>query len=180
VKARIAASVVLAAALMLGTAGCSFFAPQATLKQYDPSDGVGTTVGTIEVRNALVITGGDETEGEASLLLNLINTGDSNVRLLVQYENEDGKFDTTVRVPAGEVVSFGAKDQEQFVLRGIDTRAGDLFDIWVQYGDETGKKLLVPVLDGAYLEYSDLGPTPTPTPTATPTPSATPSATPKP
>jgi hypothetical protein len=171
VKARIAASVVLAAALMLGTAGCSFFAPQATLKHYDPSDGVGTTVGDIKVRNALLVTG--ENEDESSLLINLVNVGDKGVTLLVQFEGEDGKSDSTVRVPAGDVVSFGAEGEEQFVLSGISAKPGDLLPIWFQYGDETGKQLLVPVLDNSLLEYSEL--TPSPTPTETPTPSVSPS-----
>lgn len=173
-KARIAASVVLAAALMLGTAGCTFFAPQATLKHYDPSDGVGTSVGDVDVRNALLVTGDED--GEASLLINLVNTGDSGVSLLVQYQGEGGKVDTTVRVPAGDVVSFGAKHEQQLVFRGIDAKPGDLFPVWFQYGEKTGKQLLVPVLDRSLLEYSDLGPTPTPTASLSPTPSAPPAS----
>lgn len=158
---------------MLGTAGCSFFAPQATLKHYDPSDGIGATVGDIKVRNALLVAGDEE--GEASLLVNLVNTGSTGVNLLVQYENEDGKDDTTVRVPAGDVVSFGAEGEEQFVLSGIDARAGDLFPVWFQYGDKTGKQLLVPVLDSLF-EYAELAPSPKPSPT--PSTDATPGPTP--
>jgi hypothetical protein len=175
VKARIAASVVLAAAMMLGTTGCSFFATQATLKHYDPSDGVGATIGTVKVANALLLTKNGE---EASLLVNLINTGEKAADVHIQYEGSDGKLTSTFRLAAGQVRTFGAADSPQLILQGINTEPGGLFPVWVQYGANTGKQLLVPVLDGSQKEYAGLLPTPTPTPTPSPTDIPTPSASP--
>ena len=57
-KARVAASIVLALAVAVGTAGCGFIAPQATTKHYDASDGVSGNVGQIDVRNAFIVTDG--------------------------------------------------------------------------------------------------------------------------
>jgi hypothetical protein len=180
VRARIAASVVLAAVLVLSTTACTFISTQATLKHYDPSDGVGATVGVIQVRNALLLSKDGQ---RASFLVNLINDGQSTESVLIQYDGtkSDGtqsKVNTKVTLNSGEVKTFGSSDTRQLVFTGIDTKPGALFPVWIQYGQETGKQLLVPVLDGSLAEYHGLLPTltPTPTPTATVTPVPTPSA----
>ncbi len=171
-KARIAASAILAGALIVGTTGCSFFATQSTLEHYDPSDGVGATIGSLDVRNAILLTGD---EGKvASLVVNLINEGDKDVKLNVQYVNAAGaKTTKATPVDAGDTLSFGDADEQQLVFTDVKATPCALFDVWFQYGDRTGKLLQVPVLDGSLSEYSTLIPTPIPTPTAT-TPAPTP------
>ena len=182
-RARIAATVIVAASLLLSTAGCSFFAPQATLKHYDPSDGVGTTVGNLKVRNALLLTNDGQ---QASFLVNLINDSEKTVNVLIQYDGTTangapGKVDTRVQLDAREVKTFGSSDTRQLLFSGINSKAGSLFPVFVQYGTLTGEQLLVPVLDGSLPEYSKLLPSPLPTatPTANPTviPVPTPTAT---
>jgi len=186
VRARIAATVVVAASLLLSTAGCSFFAPQATLKRYDPSDGVGATVGQVKVRNALLLTKDGQV---ASFLVNLVNDGEKTVNVLIQYNGTtasgtSGKVDTRVQLDAGEVKTFGSSETRQLIFTGIDSKAGSLFPVFVQYGTQTGEQLLVPVLDGSLSEYSTLLPTPLPTttppvnPTIIPVPSPTAATTP--
>jgi len=186
VRARIAATVVVAASLLLSTAGCSFFAPQATLKRYDPSDGVGATVGQVKVRNALLLTKDGQV---ASFLVNLVNDGEKTVNVLIQYNGTtasgtSGKVDTRVQLDAGEVKTFGSSETRQLIFTGIDSKAGSLFPVFVQYGTQTGEQLLVPVLDGSLSEYSMLLPTPLPTttppvnPTIIPVPSPTAATTP--
>ncbi|MHB1172009.1 MAG: hypothetical protein ACYCZY_05875, partial [Lacisediminihabitans sp.] len=183
VRARRAESVVLASFVLLSTAGCTFFAQKTTLKPYDPSDGVGTQIGNVKVLNALLLS----SDGvHASLLVNVANDSDNGVSVKFQYEGtgSDGtaaKINANVFVNAGAVTSFGGQDERRLILNGIATRPGALFPIFVQYGDVTGKLLLVPVLDGTLSQYKDLLPvvpteTPTVTPTATtaPTPSPTP------
>jgi len=176
----------VAASLLLSTAGCSFFAPQATLKHYDPSDGVGTSVGQVKVRNALLLTKDGQ---DASFLVNLINDGEKTVNVLIQYDGttasgKTGKVDTRVQLDAGEVKTFGSSDTRQLLFNGIDSEPGSLFPVFVQYGTQTGEQLLVPVLDGSLSEYSKLLPSPLPTatpstsPTATPVPTPTASTTP--
>lgn len=174
VRARIAASVVLAAAMMVGATGCSLFVPQSTTRQYDPSDGVGATLGSIQVRNALLFTKDGE---EASLLVSIINDGEQPADVNIQYEGSDGKLTSTVRLDAGQAKTFGAKGSKQLVLQGINTKPGALFPVYFQSGSDTGKQLLLPVLDASQKEYAGLlpSPTPTPTPSGIPTPSASPS-----
>jgi hypothetical protein len=186
VRARIAATVVVAASLLLSTAGCSFFAPQSTLKRYDPSDGVGATVGQVKVRNALLLTKDGQV---ASFLVNLINDGQKTVNVLIQYDGTtasgtSGKVDTRVQLDAGEVKTFGSSTTRQLIFTGINSKAGSNFPVFVQYGTQTGEQLLVPVLDGSLTEYSKLLPTPLPTatppvnPTVIPVPSPTATITP--
>ena len=178
-RARIAVSVALAAGLLLGTTGCTFFSEQATLKQYDPSDGVGTTVGTVEVRNAILLTKND---GKlTSLVVDFINNGDSPVAMSVQYTSSSGKTTIVKALPANEVRSFGGgHGEQQLQLTNLKAKPGSLFPVFFQYGTETGKQVLVPVLDGTQKEYNTLLPTPKPKPTPPQTPTPTPTPTPPP
>ena len=164
-RARRAASVVLASAVvLLSTAGCTFFAPQTTLKPYDPSDGVNTQIGEVYVRNVLLLT---EDGKDASLLLSVVNETDNGQSVQFQYEGTDsdgttGKVDKSVFANAGTATSVGGHGENQIVLTGINAKPGSLFPVFVQYGDETGKQLLVPVLDGTIKPYDELLPSAAP------------------
>ncbi|MCU1406932.1 MAG: hypothetical protein JWQ43_3235 [Glaciihabitans sp.] len=190
-RSRIAASVVLAAGVLLGSTGCAFFAPVATQIPYDPSDGVGTTVGDVEVRNAMAITADGDT---VNLVVFVHNTGDKSAAVQFQYDFEgsadEAKSSETVTVPAGETVSFGnGGDTPDLILDNANTQLGALMPVFVQYGTETGKTILVPVLDGSLDGYGHLVPTnlattepeitatPVPTSTATSESTATPTET---
>lgn len=170
-KARIAASVVLAAALLLGTSGCTFFTAQSTTMHYDPSDGVSATVGNIKAQNAILIS----TDGQqASLLINLINDGETPVTVKIQYTGTKGSVTTSYPLEGREALTFGTKEGKKIVFDNIDTQPGALFPVFIQYGTQTGQQILVPVLNGTQAEYEGLAPTPTPTPTVSPSGSATP------
>jgi hypothetical protein len=153
VLARSAASIILAGAVLVGTSGCVFITNKATLIQYDPSDGVGASVGNVEVRNALGIAGED---GHAiSLMITLINSGDRAAG--VTLESVSGGEELLVRVGAGETVSLGNEPGgDQFVILNADVAAGDLLPVYVQYGSNEGVQMLVPVVEatGIYAELS--------------------------
>jgi hypothetical protein len=180
VRRRIAVAAVLAVGLALGTTGCTFFAPQATLIKYDPSDGVSTDVGQLQVRNAFAIS---PKGTDANLIGVFINTSKETIDLQLQFTSHTGGTAKTVSIDrtlsAGEVISFGNPGVKQVVFRGADIKAGALLKIFIQYGTVTGKYLTIPVLNGSQAAYRHLGPsplpthTPTPTPTDTPTPAAT-------
>lgn len=159
--ARSATAAALGAALVLGAlTGCTFITPQATTEHYDPSDGIGATVGDLQIRNALLLTA-DGTTG--SLLINVDNPTKYGVQVKVQYENADKtKVDENVYVNGGSVASFGGPDAKRILLSGIDAPAGTLFPVFIQYGDVSGKQLWVPVLDGSMSQYADLVPTEAP------------------
>src|SRR5471032_3338754 len=82
VRRRIAVAAVLAVGLALGTAGCTFFAPQATLIKYNPSDGVSLDLGKLQVRNAFVIS---PKGTDANLIGVFINSGSSPISVELEY-----------------------------------------------------------------------------------------------
>ncbi|MBF4461718.1 MULTISPECIES: hypothetical protein [unclassified Rathayibacter] len=172
-KARIAASVVLAVGVALATAGCNLVAPQATLKSYDPSDGVGATIGDLAIRNAMIISDDGEL---GALVVTVVNSGSETETLEVQYESTSGRTTSDVDVAPGRT-EIGPEKTESVTMTGIDTIPGSLLRVYFQYGTQQGKELLVPVLTSGLEAYSTLTPTPLPTtiPTATlaPTPLAT-------
>ncbi|MFC0680880.1 hypothetical protein ACFFGH_23870 [Lysobacter korlensis] len=157
-RRRATLTAALAGALLLATTGCTFVAEIATLEEYDPSDGVGTTIGDVQVRNMLAIT---EDGQRAALIFAATNSGDENVRLNVSLT--EGGTGEQVRIPAGQFTSVGAGG-EQLVFEGLDVTPGSLLPVYVQYGDEPGRLLNVPVLDAGLAEYAALVPSPTPTP----------------
>jgi hypothetical protein len=179
VRARIAATVVLAGGILVGTSGCNLFAPQATTIAYDASDGVSATVGDIAIRNAILIS----TDGtNANLVATLVNRGDSARRVNVQYEADGRKVTDEVTVQRNSTVTLGTDDAPSVTLRDVSAEPGSLFPVFVQYGEETGADMLVPVLGNTLSEYSTLTPAPTQTPKPTasqaPTPAPTPTPTP--
>ncbi|TAL44343.1 MAG: hypothetical protein EPN91_04575 [Salinibacterium sp.] len=149
--ARAAASIILAGALVAGTSGCTFWANQATLIHYDPSDGVGGSVGTVKIGNVIAVLSKD---GEsASLLLTATNSGDRDVNLKLQFESDGVKTTITELIPARSTVSFGnTPDEARIIVQAPGTAAGALLPVYVQYGNQTGTQLMVPVLkaDGPY------------------------------
>lgn len=154
--ARVAGSVILAGALLTGTAGCTFVAEQATLIQYDPGDGVNANVGDVQVRNVVAIA---NEEGDAvSILMTFVNSGERSANVKVQFESGGQKLTVTKPVGANEVVSYGnTVDEDQIVVLEPGVEAGGLLPVYVQYGDVEGKQLLVPVLN-ADDPYTELGP----------------------
>ena len=154
-RSRLAASAVLVALVTAGLTGCAFFTPQATLDKYDPSDGIGTTVGDIKVNNALLVTADGE---NASLIISLQNSSDFGEDVSIQYENAaKAKVNDSVFVNSRSVVSLGASGPSTVVLTGVDAPAGSLFPVFIQYGDVTGKQMWLPVLEPTG-PYADLAP----------------------
>lgn len=168
-RLRATASAALAALVVIVVSGCGLITPQATLKIYDPSDGVGASVGKVDIRNALAIAGTTQrNSGEANLVMTAINNGADAVTLRVQYRS--GDRDRTLRLrlgPGSNKIGYGEDGQR--ILAGFDGRPGSLAPIYFQYGSFQGRQLKVPVLDDSWSSYSDLGPTPTPLPRPTST-----------
>lgn len=163
-KVRIVVAAALAATVALGLSGCNLIQPQATLKQYDASDGVGVNVGEINLRNLIVITDNGK---DGNLLLTTVNTTGEDVDLSIQYTVGGTVLGGVLTVPHGQTsTDFGRTGQEQIILTDIDTPAGAVLPITFQYGNADSKTVYVPVLDSDLPEYSGLAPKPLPTTTA--------------
>ena len=150
------APLVLSSALVFAVSGCTFSAEIATHKDYDPSDGVGATLGDIAVRNVMLIT---NEEGQAKLVMSVVNTGDIDVSLQVQYDGEGESVTEFLEVPTLPALTrFGDDPAAGVILEGSDVIAGSLVPVYFQHGAVPGELVLVPVLDGELPEYELLVP----------------------
>lgn len=161
-RSRVFASLVLAGALALGTSGCNLMAPQTTTKHYDASDGVSGDVGTVKVRNALVVA--DEDGSIGNLVVTLVNTDDSSHAVTISW-GDDEDSSVQVVVDAGSSTTYSVPDtsnndgiDQAIEIDPLDVEPGALVDVFFQYGTETGLTLEVPVLDGTLESYSTLVP----------------------
>ena len=174
-KARHAASIALAALLVLGTSGCTLGAVQGT-QVYQPSDGTAADVGDLKLRNVIGLTDNGD---DISLLMTVVNSGDEDADVTFKYQDADGEWQSgELEVAAHSSVQVGGGGDDEVVLRNVGAVIGSLVTVLVQYGDEPDKQMQVPTLDGSIESYADLipgpAPTPTPTETATPEPTETP------
>jgi len=142
----------------VGTSGCTFISTQATLIQYDASDGIGADIGSVQVRNAIALINED---GRAvSIMITLVNSGTRSANLSLQYQSGGEKTTTKKSVKAGNVATFGTTpDEAQIIVLNPGVKAGGLFPVYIQYGDHEGKELLLPVLNADnHPEYDGLYP----------------------
>jgi len=153
VKARLAASAALALGIAIGGSGCAMITYQATTEKYDPSDGISADIGTLDLRNVLVVSEDGE---DGNLVMTVVNTGEDDVTLGVQVA--DGGQTLELDIDAGETLALGSDDEEPLLLEGIDTQPGGLVSLYFQYSGAEGAELRVPVLDGRLAEYEDLVP----------------------
>ncbi|RFA09973.1 hypothetical protein B7R54_12750 [Subtercola boreus] len=177
-RTRYAASILVAALVGVSATGCAFITPQATTSIGQVTDGVdGNVSPDLAIRNATLIS---DDKTSASLIVSLVNTGDEDHQVVVQYEDASGKsVDAVALVGARSTLTVGGSTDQRLVLDNVDLTVGQLFPVFFQYGSVTGTKLLVPVLSSDWEQFDGLEPTatPTPTPTATPVPLPVPTST---
>lgn len=167
-KARLATSIALATALLVGTSGCTLVSINGTLKPYQPSDGAGANVGDLKVRNLLGLSEDGE---DVALVFSIVNESSDDETVTLQYTDGSGdKHDVELEVEAGKSLAVGHSADDQLVLRGVDAVVGSVVAVYFSY-DNVGKLIDVPVLDGTQLEYSDLLPGQAPKPSVEPSPS---------
>jgi hypothetical protein len=156
VRRRFFAPLALAAAVITGTTGCTLNAEIATMKAYDPSDGVGTDIGDLALRNILLIA---NDRGEANLVMTVVNPSGETVSLNVQFEKGSGRITETLTIPSDPVrTRFGDEPSESLIVGGANLELGGLFPMYFEYGAFPGELVFVPVLDGSLAEYELLVP----------------------
>jgi hypothetical protein len=148
VKTRLIASVVVGAAVVLGTSGCALLASQGTTIQYSPADGLNVpdSAGPVLVRNALIVATEDGSEG--NLVAAVINDTDAAEVLHLQVGEGSGAIKLSLRVPAGDTISLGDGETAPLLIQGLDTQPGANVPIFFQSGDGEGVVAEIPVLNG--------------------------------
>jgi hypothetical protein len=159
VKSRLIASAALGVALVLGTSGCAMLSTQATTIPYSPGDGVNIPdSGPLEVRNALIVSEGDSSEG--NMIAAIINSSDETQTLTLEIgEGADAQTER-VRVPARTTLSLGNPegDEDPLPIERVPGPAGSTVPVYFQSGDAEGVLYQVPVLDGELDYYEELLP----------------------
>lgn len=155
-RRRLFAPLALALSVAVGATGCTLTAEIATMKEYDPSDGVGTEVGELALRNILLIT---NDEGDANLVMTVVNSGVEDVQLTIQHTEGSNRKNTTLEIAAAPALTrVGDDPSAGVILSGNEIQAGGLVPVYFQYANFPGELVMVPVLDGTLPEYELLVP----------------------
>ncbi|KTR04750.1 hypothetical protein [Curtobacterium luteum] len=185
-------SVAVAATIALGATGCEFVSPVATAEIQQVTDGVNAKTGSIDIRNALLISDDGES---ARFIGTFVNNSDSKD---VTLSIEVGGDTQTVDVPKNSRVDLAASDSAStptptpgtesngegtqgssaaggtdVVFDQADAKPGSLVKVYFSYSGAEGVSLNVPVLTTAQEEYATLAPTSAPSDSATPSDSST-------
>jgi len=156
VRRRFFAPLALAAAVITGVTGCTLNAQIATMKQYDPSDGVGANLGDLALRNILLIS---NERGEANLVMTVVNSSGEDVTLNVQYDDGATRQTSPLSVPGfPQRTRVGDIPADGIVISAQSMELGGLFPVYFEYGNIPGELVFVPVLDGSLAEYQLLVP----------------------
>lgn len=155
----------LASAVLLGTTGCNFFVPQATLTSYNPSDGVALHSGDVSLDNALWISEDGES---AQLIGRFSNTSGEDIDATLQLSVAGGaeKQSLSFTVPGDGVIDLGSDEASTVTIDNLGSDPGTTASVYLQAGDAEGQSALVPVLNGDLPEYASLVPTPSASPSA--------------
>lgn len=157
-KIRIASSLALAAGLVLGVSGCNLIAPQATLEQYAPSDGIEARLDGVDLLNVLLVA--DEAGEQLNVVFTSVNTSGAPLDLSIQFSNDAGqRAAADIVIPEGSTV-FGdpASGQEVVIVTLPGTVVGSTVDAAFQISGAEETQHPVPVLDGTLKEYQPLVP----------------------
>ncbi len=185
-------SVAVAATIALGATGCEFVSPVATSEIQQVTDGVNARTGSVDIRNALLIS--DDGEG-ARFIGTFVNNSDSDD---VTLSIEVGGDTKTIDLPASSRVDLAAPGSSSTptATQGAETNGegtqgstpaagsdvvfdqasvtpGSLVKVYFSYSGAEGVSLNVPVLTTAQGEYATLAPTSAPSETSEPSDSAT-------
>lgn len=149
-KIRVQRAVLAGAAVLalMGVTGCSAANEQATTRHYSASDGVHATVGPVELRNVLLISGGSAEE--ARMLGAVFNNSSSAVQ--VTLEGDSGAS-AQVTVPANGMVSL-EDDENEALFATTGAEPGAQAPITVEVNSESAE-IQAPVLNGSLPEYRE-------------------------
>ena len=151
-KARVATSIVLAFGLALGMSGCTLVTNQDTVGMQESSYGVSGSVGSIDVRDAVIIATANGHRG--NLVVTFINNDDKAHYLEVQH----GSTNKFVAVPALGVKKVGAQGGTRVEFNDLGAKPGTLTNVYFTYAGASGLQLRVPVLATSFPGFQNYAP----------------------
>ncbi len=158
VRRTLAAAAVVLAVPVLSSCGVSFGAQ--TDQVYNPSVGVDDQSGSVDVLNALIVSG---TDGSGTVVASLANNDDQNDDSLTEVAGagKDDGLDVTVggdtAIPAGGLLNLA--DDGGISARGERVKPGNFVSITFSFERAEAITLDVPVVSADSPAYEDI-PTP--------------------
>ncbi|WP_347352446.1 hypothetical protein [Intrasporangium sp.] len=153
---RTLAALVTAATVTLGTAGCMVFSPVQTDVPYAPADGVQADLGSVAIRDLVLVVGGS---GEAMVSGGLVNQSTEPVTVQFAAQEEGNGSGVQLDLQPSEQVNLADQGLQ---LSGITAKPGTVIPVQVTSSTAGTTLLNVPVI-------ADTGYYATVTPTAVPT-----------
>ncbi len=152
-KTRIASTVAVAAAIVLGATGCSLVAPIATATPYGPSDGVNVDAGPVDVRNIMLVA--DESGDNFNVVFGAVNRSGEPQDLTITFMGSGSQqASADFEVPTGNTLFGDPEGEETPVLVSIDgLEVGATIEAYFQVAGAAEVPYKVPVLDGTLEEY---------------------------
>ncbi len=139
--------VALALGAALSLSACSMAASITTSNPYDPSDGIGITLGDVSTANLLLVSSG---AGEPAVLVGtLYNEGNEPTRVTVAV----GGDSTEIVVAPHTLVTLGMGDGERKLITTSPVAAGGIAEVSIQVEGVAPVSSPLPVLDGTLEEY---------------------------
>ncbi len=148
------AAVGIAASLLLGTSGCGFMSPIASIEVYAPSDGAQINLENVKVRNFIYLTNGN---GGEALFGSIVNSGATATTFKIQYTDEASakKREVAFSLLPGQKLDLGYNGNSALII-DLAGKAGQIANIFVIEANGTGKEIRVPIMDGTLAEYKEL------------------------
>ncbi|MFH5879970.1 hypothetical protein [Arthrobacter sp. NA-172] len=161
---------------LLSVAGCGYINPQQTNQQYAPSDGVREDLGSLQLRNMLIVSTDANKPGR--VVGAVFNTSSTDATLTISGA---GGSQATIPVKA-KSETYLTDTTEAVILSTTGGQPGSMAPVTIKAGSDS-RMVQFPVLDGSLKEYAKYIPataTPSPSVTGSATSSATSTATPTP
>ncbi|WP_115789586.1 hypothetical protein [Arthrobacter silvisoli] len=159
-RGKLAMAAVAIGAGLLSVTGCGYINAQQTSHQYAASDGVRADLGSLQLRNIMIVSTAEDKPGR--VIGAVFNQSSSNATLVINGANG---AQTSIPVKA-KSQTYLNEDSDAAILSSTGGKPGSLVTVSISAGSDSSK-LQVPVMDGSLVEYQKYLPA-SASPTATP------------
>ncbi len=149
---RALTATLLALLTALGTSGCNFTSPVASLEMYAPSDGAQADLGNVKARNLIYFV---DNQGNYGFFGAFVNSSTTEETFNLGFQTKSGERVFQQYSASGlDVVNLGYQNEPPLKVE-LDANAGDIVEVLLQ-SDSGSVRINVPVLDGTLPEYREL------------------------